>query len=164
MRKYPCICENCSAQYHSGRPNNNRYCDLCRDRYKRDLAPRKCKSCDSIFAPSSGSYRRLFCSLACKKRHDNRFNKPRSRARHHGVRYEPVSRLDIFNRDGWSCRQCHCKTPRHLMGGIDDNAPELDHIIPISKGGPHSADNLQLLCRLCNWIKGDQTAKPGEAK
>jgi hypothetical protein len=34
---------------------------------------------------------------------------------------------------------------------------ELDHIIPIAKGGTDAEDNLWLACRLCNGFKGTQT-------
>ena len=53
-------------------------------------------------------------------------------------------RFQIFNRDGNKCRIC----------GSTHNL-EIDHIIPISKGGKSEPNNLQTLCRRCNKFKGD---------
>lgn len=50
----------------------------------------------------------------------------------------------IFARDNWECKIC----------GTDKKL-ELDHIIPISKGGEDSEDNLQVLCKSCNCRKKD---------
>ena len=33
---------------------------------------------------------------------------------------------------------------------------EIDHIIPMNKGGKSVVENLQILCRQCNGTKGDQ--------
>ena len=50
----------------------------------------------------------------------------------------------IKNRDGHRCKNC----------GSTNNL-EIDHIIPISKGGKSSSDNLQTLCHRCNQNKGN---------
>ena len=53
-------------------------------------------------------------------------------------------RFAIYARDGQRCRKCGRRT--------DDL--EIDHIIPIAKGGKSTYDNLQTLCRACNKKKG----------
>jgi 5-methylcytosine-specific restriction endonuclease McrA len=52
-------------------------------------------------------------------------------------------------------RRCgYCLTAEAVVG-----APmEIDHIVPQSRGGPTTADNLWLACSLCNCHKGDRVA------
>ena len=54
-------------------------------------------------------------------------------------------RFSIYKRDKYRCRKCGRKT----------NDLEIDHIIPIAKGGKSTYDNLQTLCHRCNVKKGD---------
>ena len=42
---------------------------------------------------------------------------------------------------------CHCGSGDRL---------EVDHIIPVSKGGEHSEENFQILCKTCNLKKGSK--------
>lgn len=56
-------------------------------------------------------------------------------------------RFAIYKRDGYRCKMCG-------KSG-DNNDLEIDHIIPISKGGKSTFDNLQTLCHDCNVKKGD---------
>lgn len=69
------------------------------------------------------------------------------------VEVESVNPIVVFERDKWTCQECGIKTPRKLRGAMVPNAPELDHIMPISLGGAHSYMNTQCLCRKCNGAK-----------
>jgi 5-methylcytosine-specific restriction endonuclease McrA len=37
---------------------------------------------------------------------------------------------------------------------LRDATPELEHVIPLSKGGTHTKDNVRCSCRACNLNKG----------
>ncbi len=49
----------------------------------------------------------------------------------------------VMGRDNYRCRYCGSNL-----------YPEIDHIIPLSRGGTNDPSNLQVLCRGCNAQKG----------
>jgi 5-methylcytosine-specific restriction endonuclease McrA len=53
----------------------------------------------------------------------------------------PLTRRAVFARDGWACQ--YCGAP----------AENLDHVIPKSRGGEHSWENVVAACRRCNARK-----------
>ena len=57
-------------------------------------------------------------------------------------------RFSIYQRDGYRC--CNCG-----KNGKITNL-EIDHIVPISKGGKSTYNNLQTLCHRCNVEKGNR--------
>lgn len=123
----------------------------------------RCDVCGVVFSPLHLNQGRTACSDECvavRKRRYNRELQRRfggsqmSRARKRGCARERVDRISIFERDGWRCQACGAETPRALMGTNDDDAPELDHKVPLSKGGGHVKDNVHTLCRVCNCLKG----------
>ena len=57
----------------------------------------------------------------------------------------PVNRREIFRRDHHTCQ--YCGSTKHLT---------LDHVIPRSKGGTHTWDNVVTACNRCNSSKGDR--------
>jgi 5-methylcytosine-specific restriction endonuclease McrA len=61
-------------------------------------------------------------------------------------RVPPVNRREVLRRDKHTCQ--YCGSTKHLT---------LDHVIPRSKGGKHSWDNVVIACEQCNSRKGDRT-------
>ena len=61
----------------------------------------------------------------------------------------PLSRRAVFARDGHRCQYC---------GTAAEN---LDHVLPRSRGGPHTWENVVASCRSCNARKEDRL--PSEA-
>jgi 5-methylcytosine-specific restriction endonuclease McrA len=55
-----------------------------------------------------------------------------------------LNRRAVFVRDGHRCQYC------------DQPAENIDHVIPRSKGGTHSWDNVVAACRPCNARKMDR--------
>lgn len=68
------------------------------------------------------------------------------RARQAGVRSENVDPGTVFMRDEGICGVC--REP------VDAARFEIDHIVPMSAGGPHTYDNVQLAHSDCNKRKG----------
>jgi 5-methylcytosine-specific restriction endonuclease McrA len=56
----------------------------------------------------------------------------------------PLSRRAVFARDSHRCQYC------------GRNAENLDHVVPRSRGGRHSWDNVVASCRACNARKEDR--------
>lgn len=75
------------------------------------------------------------------------------RAKITNVRTEYIYPAYVFAKHNWKCAACGIRTPSTLVGSLSKDEPTLDHIIPISKGGSHSEENLQCLCRSCNSSK-----------
>lgn len=55
-------------------------------------------------------------------------------------------RFEVFKRDNFTCQYCGRKTPEVIL--------ELEHVIPLSKGGTDDFDNLTTSCFECNRGKG----------
>ena len=57
----------------------------------------------------------------------------------------PLSRRAVFTRDAQTCVYC---------GG---SATSIDHVVPRSRGGTHTWDNVVAACRRCNHTKADRS-------
>lgn len=59
------------------------------------------------------------------------------------------SRKNIFERDKWTCQYCGAKPSKSDLN--------LDHVVPRSKGGRTTWDNIVASCFTCNGKKGSKT-------
>src|SRR5690349_24741518 len=57
-----------------------------------------------------------------------------------------ITRRAVFARDRWTCQYC----------GEERGTLTVDHVIPRSKGGPSTWDNIVTCCAPCNRRKGDR--------
>ena len=57
------------------------------------------------------------------------------------------TRFNVFLRDRFSCQYCGESLPTHEL--------TFDHVIPRSKGGRTTWDNVVTACSPCNLVKGD---------
>lgn len=66
---------------------------------------------------------------------------------------EEISSRRVYERDGWICQLCGESVDKTLRNRHPMMA-SLDHIVPVSKGGAHTYDNVQLAHLSCNNAKG----------
>lgn len=121
-------CKHCGRKA-KGRGERARACDGCA-KEKMRIARRNCPS--------------------------RRADKARRKAMDRGVLADRIDPIKVFERDKWMCHLCGCKTDARLRGSYLDNAPELDHVIPLSKGGTHTWGNVRCACRSCNGKKSNR--------
>jgi 5-methylcytosine-specific restriction endonuclease McrA len=57
-----------------------------------------------------------------------------------------ISRRALFARDGWRCQYC----------GTESGKLTLDHVVPRSRGGESSWENVVTSCAPCNLRKGNR--------
>jgi len=64
----------------------------------------------------------------------------------HDTHRRKITRRAVFARDGWACQYCGCRTNLTV-----------DHVLPRSKGGDSTWENMVAACAPCNRRKGDLT-------
>ena len=85
------------------------------------------------------------------------FNRKR-RARVNNVEHIPYTKEEVLKKYGTDCHICgtpiDLKAPRKAGKTGWEHGLHLDHLIPISKGGPDTIDNVRPAHGVCNLSKG----------
>jgi len=125
---------------------------------ERTIKEVACKSCGLMYMGKSTNSMCVDCVKIAKrnaKRNDPHHNH-RKRARLYKCKYEPVNKKRVFERDNYKCYLCG--TDVVISKIYREDQATIDHVIPMSKGGAHTYDNVKTCCNKCNWTKG---SKPG---
>lgn len=124
------------------------------------------KACDKCKATASKYVREKYHSDPKYKEAEKRWRKAnpgkayanKNRAKKYGVPSEYYTRQHIFNRDGYDCYLCSTPTDPtapHIQGQPGwEMYPHIEHVIPISKGGPDTKANVRVAHAKCNIDKG----------
>jgi 5-methylcytosine-specific restriction endonuclease McrA len=70
-------------------------------------------------------------------------------------KYTKEDVLNLLIKQNYKCKYCGCDIKEYY---------EVDHIIPLSKGGSNWPDNLCIACRYCNRSKGNKTLEEFKEK
>ncbi len=172
-----------TAWYHQcqscGDPTNGRkFCSQrCRTRHDRGIEmKRQCPTCGTFFryrgrnsccSSECTALRRRFLAIQSWRRRKAKdpawWERTKDYSRHRCAMRraflkdgcEVFATEEIFNRDCWCCRICGIPVDRALEWPASLSA-SLDHVLPLSKGGRHTRDNVQLAHLRCNLKKNDK--------
>lgn len=140
-------CAQCGSSFEA--THKRKYCTKKCSSDAQQVGPRQ-KVCGVCGVPFTAypAYKK-YCSKKCYNESELARNR---RVRYHIVKsaVERIDRVRVFTLYNWHCALCGVHTPQSKIGTYSPNAPTLDHIIPLSKRGTHTYDNVQLLCRRCN--------------
>lgn len=113
---------------------------------KRRMMPATCESCKVSFMARIDVSGR-FCSMGCAG------NAPGVGVYRGRPNIPAKLRSAICERDDNTCQLCSSPV-RHDVDVNHPRYPNLDHIVPFSKGGSDGSENLRLTCRQCNMMRG----------
>ena len=120
-----------------------------------------CAECGNKYTASQLGTK--YCSGRCANRVGDRTKKARKRLRAeaNGV-VDTITLDELIIKDGNECYLCSEEFNRNdyvitdeghfIVGGT---YPSIDHVIPVSKGGTHTWDNVRLAHHYCNTVKSN---------
>jgi 5-methylcytosine-specific restriction endonuclease McrA len=146
---YISVCKHCNKEFGIDiKLNNlgvvaqlNKYCSVECNKQLKNITKKK----------NAKIHRRKYKNKYGRIRDDKQW------AKKYGNKYEHISRSIVYRKHKYICTSCGVKCIHPNKDNYNQsNAATLDHIIPKSKGGSHTYDNVTLLCRSCNTIKSDK--------
>ena len=149
--------EKCLETCHAYRMNNKkRTFKNNRDYYKanKEQILSQCKGYRNATSETRKAWFKEYAKTEKRKATRYKANQ-KYKALKRNATIQDFSPIEVLKRDGYICQLCRKKT-RPDWNQYHSLHPEVDHIIPLSKGGDLIKDNVQALCVSCNSIKGNR--------
>lgn len=122
-----------------------------------------CQHCGTLYKRKDGFIK--YCSKSCGAKAAKHKGNSRRRA---AIKNVPLGRQcninELIQRDGQDCQICHNPIDLSLRGYYGEMSPEVDHIIPLSRGGHDAEYNWQMVHRHCNNKKGNKVSHKDREK
>lgn len=163
IKLYKYNCKHCSKKGLSKRKKD--FCsEKCYGIYrnkKKNNVERKLRRC--AYCKKWHRKKRKCCCEVCTKKYNRnsgwrKHSKRMIAARMNGQFDADIDIYKLIERDGGQCYLCGDVVLFNLHYN-DAKYPTIEHVIPISKGGTHSWDNVKVACRDCNSRKSTMTDK-----
>lgn len=118
----------------------HKVCQWCGETLKKPRTTYCSDDCMKNMKIYNNSVRKRYKCKICFKEHDY------------------ISLIRLFKYDGGICYLCGKKLepPEDKnYNPNDESAPQVDHVIPVSKCGRHLWSNVKLICKKCNSYKSN---------
>lgn len=145
-------CAQCSKLFDA-KSAKQKYCSTkCCQRSNQGFLGAKdseicCARCSKTFINKNG--RAKYCSRTCKRAGTH--SDYRSRAKRWNVEYDSsVTIANVIERFGRGCAECGELIIGEHSSKANQDAPSIDHIVPMSAGGAHVWSNVELVHLRCN--------------
>lgn len=155
---YAIDCKKCGKKEIRRKPyQDGNICGYCHisnihSQRERIMFEKTCINCRNIFTGHHCNKRCNQCSILIADANKKSWRTKRRAIERSATIAEPVNPEKVFKRDKWRCRMCNKKVQNKIA--LKPDSAELDHIVPLSKGGVHTYSNVQCLCRQCNGMQG----------
>lgn len=164
----PILCIQCGSEFKP-KSQRSKLCSLqCAKAYHRDSRTEQCER-DDCTKPvrakrlCTGHYNKTYYPDRSKRWPEDPANKAkrdlvrakRRRAATRGADAEDVDRVVVGERDRWVCGICLRKVDK-AIAYPHPHSQSLDHVIPLSEGGPHTYANTRIAHLECNIHRSDR--------
>ena len=165
-----CACTTCGVIFYDNlESHSGLMADFC-SRLCQETARFECVQCETEYEVGhvNNAKKRIYISGLCSEECLKQFkceqtakshyvSQMKRKAQKFGVAFDKsITRIDVYQRANGICYMCKQPTTLERSEKYNPLFATVDHVVPWTKGGSHTWDNVRLACFRCNVIKKDR--------